>query len=229
MDIKKTEVGDEKNDPEGVGYWLYHVRTGMKGKSDGFALKTSIGSEKTEQVGRPASGTAYKVRRAIWKTLVSSNLSSAFRAYGHRTPGRKEVISLRLPDLSLAVFELLEAHFPFTDEYIHVLTAWSKLKNVHGFGVYDVRPLLYAERQDQLAFLKHVAETSWKRDCFARGSICRSNGDVEQYTPKRRERNEFVDFEWTIENKCCDSCASVRVGSSLYILQSKGLELLQAR
>ena len=160
---KKPKWVMKKNDPEGVGYWLYHVRTGMKGK-ERWVRSEDIHRfrEKRSKVGRPASGTAYKVRRAIWKTLVSSNLSSAFRAYGHRTPGRKEVISLRLPDLSLAVFELLEAHFPFTDEYIHVLTAWSKLKNVHGFESHDVRPLLYAERQDQLAFLKHVAETSWK-------------------------------------------------------------------
>lgn len=153
----------KKDDPDGVGYWLYHVRTGMKGK-ERWVRSEDIHRfrDKRSKVGRPASGMAYKVRRAIWRTLVSSNLSSAFRGYGHRTPGRKEVISLRLPDLSLAVFELLEAHFPFTEEYVHVLTAWSKLKNVNWFESHDVRPLLYAERQDQVAFLKHVSDTSWK-------------------------------------------------------------------
>lgn len=160
---KKPKWVMKKDDPDGVGFWLYHVRTGTKGK-ERWVRSEDIHRfrDKQSKVGRPASGMAYKVRRAIWRTLVSSNLSSAFKDYGHRTPGRKEVISLRLPDLSLAVFELLEAHFPFTEEYVHVLTAWSKLKNVDWFESHDVRPLLYAERQDQLAFLKHVSETSWK-------------------------------------------------------------------
>jgi hypothetical protein len=153
----------KKNDPNGVGFWLYHVRTGMKGK-ERWVRSEDLHRfrDKQSNVGRPASGRAYKVRRAIWRTLVSSNLSSALKHYGHRAPGRKEVVSLRLPDLSLAVFELLKAHFPFTEEHLHVLTAWSKLKNVNWFESHDVRPLLYAERRDQLAFLKHVSETSWK-------------------------------------------------------------------
>jgi hypothetical protein len=153
----------KKDDPEGVGFWLYHVRTGMKGK-ERWVRSEDIHRfrDKQSKVGRPASGTAYKVRRAIWRTLASSNLSSAFRHYGHRTPGRKEVVSLRLPDLSLAVFELLKAHFPFNEEHVHVLIAWSKLKNISWFESHDVNPLLYAERTEQLAFLKHVSDTSWK-------------------------------------------------------------------
>lgn len=200
------------NDPEGVGYWTYHVRTGKSGPGRYVRGENLHRFRKPkDKVGRPPSGDAYKFRREIWRVFASdSSINSLFPIQkDSKKVGKRIKVPIRLPNLELALYELLVKFFTFEKKNLPLLQLWADYKDLAQYNSKDISNLFYADKADQQAFLWKLCHKYWKAvlvDLVERNlrhfhNIFRDSDEI-----KSRNLNslESVSLSTSIRNLCYD-------------------------
>ena len=153
------------DDPAGVGYWTYHVRTGKTGPGKYVKGERLHRFRKPKsKVGRPPSGGAYKLRREIWRVFASdSSIGSLFPIQkDSKKVGKRVKVSIRLPNLELALYEFLVKFFNFEKKNLSILQHWADYKDLGEYNGEDISALIYADKEDRQAFLWKLCQKYWK-------------------------------------------------------------------
>lgn len=153
------------DDPAGLGYWTYHVRTRKSGPGKYVRGERLHRFRKPKsKVGRPPSGYAYKLRREIWRVFATdSSISSLFPVQkDSKKVGKSIKVSIRLPNLELALYEFLVKFFNFEKKNLPILQLWADYKDLEQYNSGNIATLIYADKADQQAFLWKLCHKYWK-------------------------------------------------------------------
>ena len=151
----------------GKGYWEFYVRKGRrKGiyvRRDNLERYRKI----KQNVGRRPGGMAYKLRREVWKALENSEYTTAQlrdKELFERNRGKKKSISIRLPDLSLALLQFLKSDLikKLKVSELFILEKWKEYRDVKNHFFQDNMKIEDLEGEELDKFLEVVTEKHWK-------------------------------------------------------------------
>ena len=164
---KKPKWISKHNSKTGKAQFLFYVRT-PKGKSKYVDIHTlKRYRDPKSKIGRPPSGMAYKLRREAWRALENPKFTVKLlknKELFEQERGKTKPISIRLPDLSLALKELLFEEFinKLEPSDYHILDKWNKYRDVNQDILERGLILQYSIPNELGLFIEIVTENQWK-------------------------------------------------------------------
>ena len=231
---KKPKWISKNKSETGEAHFVFYVRT-PKGNSKYVDYET-LKRYRTpkSKVGRPPSGFSYKLRREVWRALENPEYTIKLlknRKMFEKDREKTKSISVRLPDLSLALKELLREFLipKINSSDYHILDKWVKYRDVNlDLQERDVI-LEYSSSKDLELLIDIVAERQWKAiltrivelrvlDKASKGKKSNPDNeiniveciDVEIDDPTQFSCNECNSFNWEYDHvknkKYCGNC-----------------------